>query len=248
MPDGQLNEIAAAHIQAYVVISGFLGLLMLLMGYRVWSLVLFLAGLPTGFFLGLLLAPRVQASPEAAFFVGIVGAIVIAAIFVGVRPLGTFFVAGSIAWGLTETVLLSTSRGLSMSAEELLAATASAGVIGGLVVAVCGRAGIVLASSFSGAQCVVAAGSILLAAGGKLELAVLAPFGPSELVATGVIGLLGAIIQFSSTSGGASTRLQEARAPDGVAARLAELQLARTRGLIKDDEFEARRAKILEEA
>lgn len=115
-------------------------------------------------------------------------------------PTASFVIGRSIAIGLVAVLLDATKANRGIDQEAAIALTIIVFVVGGLIIAATGRGGIIVASSFSGAQAVVGTGSVLVASEGNLEQAVITPFTPIELAVIAGVAILGMAVQFGSTS------------------------------------------------
>jgi len=179
------------------LVSVVLGAGLCFAGFKVWRLWLALEGLALGFAAGVFVGMVADVGKEGVFGTGALGALVCAILFAAVVPLGTFLtIVFHAAW-----IAVAVSAPASTQAlQESVIAGAALGAIPALIAAVARRPGVILYSSFAGAQSIASGGLLLLALNGN-SLGAMSPdsLTATMLGATLVLGLLGMGIQFSST-------------------------------------------------
>ena len=147
--DDQLKDLLPAIFIAGAAVSA----LLCFAGYAIWRFLLGIAGLLVGFVVGAAIvagiaAANSQAEPPVGQMIGfgLLGAAIGAALFAGIRPLGTFLVVG--CW--VAVIIAGVAKIGGATDEAAGGAGFVVGLILGIIAAATGRGGIIVCSSLAG--------------------------------------------------------------------------------------------------
>lgn len=190
-----LNEVSSTVMVIITIISIIIGLLQCFFGYRIFKFIIGLFGFAFGAVLAFGILYAVDASPFFQYAGALVAGVLGAALFVGLYFVAIFLLGGA----FSIFILFIIAQDASSAANIIVF------VIGGVLAVVLQRIFIIIFTAFGGAWSVVTGVADLFDGSSETTIINYMQSSISELITilviTVILGLIGAVFQFITTSG-----------------------------------------------